>query len=211
MTRTDIYFLSVHGSDLFAGTYNKVFRSTDNGTNWTEVTNGLNGTLRSFAASGTNLFVCTTTGIFISSDNGSIWTPVMSGLLNSFVNDLAICGTNLFAATAGAGVWKRPLSEMITDVENTQHHIPTRFALGQNYPNPFNPTTTITFSIGTYSYTSLRVYDVLGREVATITSGELPAGSYTKQWNASSLPSGIYFYCLQVGSLTETKKLVLLK
>ena len=58
---------------------------------------------------------------------------------------------------------------------------------------------------------SLRVYDVLGREVATILSGELPSGNYTKQWNAFTLPSGVYFYRLVAGNYTETKKLVLIK
>jgi hypothetical protein len=85
------------------------------------------------------------------------------------------------------------------------------YRLNQNYPNPFNPTTTITFSVGTYSYTSLRVYDVLGREVATIVSEKLPAGNYSRQWNAANMPSGIYFYRLQAGSFTQTKKLILLK
>jgi polyhydroxybutyrate depolymerase len=85
------------------------------------------------------------------------------------------------------------------------------FTLEQNFPNPFNPSTSISFSVGTYSQTSLRVYDMLGQEVATIFSGAIPAGSYTKQWNAEDLPSGIYFYRLQAGTFSETKKLVLVK
>ena len=83
--------------------------------------------------------------------------------------------------------------------------------LDQNYPNPFNPSTNISFSVGTFSHTSLRVFDVLGREVATVFSGTLSAGSYTKQWNAEGSPSGVYFYHLQAGPLSETKKLLLLK
>ena len=89
--------------------------------------------------------------------------------------------------------------------------IPAKLSLSQNYPNPFNPTTTITFSVGKDTYVSLQVYDVLGREVATIFSGELSAGSYTKLWNASALPSGVYFYRLMASSYAETKKLVLIK
>jgi hypothetical protein len=91
------------------------------------------------------------------------------------------------------------------------NQVPRDFSLSQNYPNPFNPSTTITFSVGTYSHTSLRVYDVLGREVATLVNEQKPAGTYTQKWNAASMPSGIYFYRLQAGSLTETKKLILLK
>jgi DNA-binding beta-propeller fold protein YncE len=98
-----------------------------------------------------------------------------------------------------------------TSVSKFGAGVPLVFSLNQNYPNPFNPTTTITFSVGAYSHTSLRVYDVLGREVATIVSEDLPVGTYARQWNASNLPSGVYFYRLQAGSFTETKKLVLLK
>jgi uncharacterized delta-60 repeat protein len=86
-----------------------------------------------------------------------------------------------------------------------------QYSLSQNYPNPFNPTTMIKFFVGTYSYTSLQVYDLLGREVATLVNEQKPAGTYTKQWNASNLPSGVYFYRLQTGSFTQTKKLLLLK
>ena len=100
----------------------------------------------------------------------------------------------------------------------TNDVVPKEYFLNQNFPNPFNPSTTISFSIGTYSNTSLRVYDVLGREVAIIFSGKLSAGNYTKQWNAQNFPSGVYFYRLQVypdivgaGSFTQTKKLVLMK
>ncbi|RPI06615.1 MAG: T9SS C-terminal target domain-containing protein [Ignavibacteriae bacterium] len=99
--------------------------------------------------------------------------------------------------------------------------LPSAFALHQNYPNPFNPVTTIRFSIGTNSHTSLRVFDVLGREVATIVSEELSAGEYSRQWNASDMPSGIYICRLsvvpaegrngQAQTYTESRKLVLLK
>jgi hypothetical protein len=97
-----------------------------------------------------------------------------------------------------------------TSVENIGE-IPTEYALYQNYPNPFNPATTISFSLPSKSFVSLKVYDALGREVSTILNEELSAGTYSKQWNAADLPSGVYFYCLQTGSFTETKKLVLLK
>lgn len=100
---------------------------------------------------------------------------------------------------------------MITSVKRSSNDLPAHFNLDQNYPNPFNPVTTISFSLPSKSFVSLKVYDSLGREVITILSEELPAGTYSKQWNAADLPSGIYFYRLQAGSFTETKKLVLLK
>jgi len=85
------------------------------------------------------------------------------------------------------------------------------FKLSQNYPNPFNPTTNISFTLISKSFVSLKVFDMLGHEVATLVNEQKPAGTYTQKWNAASMPSGVYFYRLQAGSLTETKKLILLK
>ncbi len=89
--------------------------------------------------------------------------------------------------------------------------IPKLHQLYQNFPNPFNPSTAISFSLPTQSFVSLKVFDLIGREVATLVSEELPVGTYTRQWNAESLPSGVYLYRLQAGSFTETKKLILLR
>jgi Secretion system C-terminal sorting domain len=99
----------------------------------------------------------------------------------------------------------------LTGVMNNQASLPSHFNLSQNYPNPFNPTTTISFSLPTKSFVSLKVFDILGRDVATIFSGELPAGTCTRQWNAANMASGVYYYRLQAGSYSETKKFVLLK
>jgi hypothetical protein len=89
--------------------------------------------------------------------------------------------------------------------------IASDYALYQNYPDPFNPSTTISFTIPARSAVTMKIYDILGKEVATIVSQELPAGTYSRQWNAAKMSSGIYFYRLQAGSFTQTKRLVLLK
>jgi hypothetical protein len=96
-------------------------------------------------------------------------------------------------------------------VENANSSIPASYSLSQNYPNPFNPSTSISFRLPSKSFVSLKVFDLIGREAATLVSEELSAGNHTKQWNANRMPSGVYFYRLQAGSFTETKKLVLLK
>lgn len=85
------------------------------------------------------------------------------------------------------------------------------YVLYQNYPNPFNISTNISLSLSSNSYATLKVFDILGREVATLVNEELSAGNYTRRWNATNASSGIYFYRLQIGSFTETRKLVLLK
>ena len=88
---------------------------------------------------------------------------------------------------------------------------PVVFNLLQNYPNPFNPTTNLSFVIGHRSLVSLKVYDVLGREVATLVNEEKPAGTYEVEFNGSDLPSGVYFYRLTSENFVQTKKAVLLK
>jgi hypothetical protein len=87
----------------------------------------------------------------------------------------------------------------------------TKFELGANYPNPFNPTTRIQYSLEKAGAVTLRVYNVLGLEVATLVNGHQEAGSYAVPFNGAGLSSGVYFYRLEAGSLNATKKLVLMK
>ena len=89
--------------------------------------------------------------------------------------------------------------------------IPNEYALEQNYPNPFNPSTTIKFHIPELSFVTLKVYDVLGNEIATLFNEEKSIGSFDINFDATGLPSGIYFYRLRAGSFVETKKMVLMK
>jgi hypothetical protein len=120
------------------------------------------------------------------------------------------------------------LNFKLTDVLNTEVSFFT-YSLEQNYPNPFNPSTTISFSLPSKAFVLLKVFDLIGREVATLISREISAGKHSRQWNAEGMPSGIYFYRLsavpsggrdlvttagrdgQAGSFTETKKLILLR
>ena len=88
---------------------------------------------------------------------------------------------------------------------------PTKFALQQNYPNPFNPSTNISWQSPVGSWQTLKVYDILGNEVATIVNEEKPAGNYQIEFNASHFASGIYYYQLRAGDFVETKKMILLK
>jgi hypothetical protein len=89
--------------------------------------------------------------------------------------------------------------------------LPSKVSLQQNYPNPFNPSTTIQFGLPNESHVSLNIYNILGQEVAALINENRIAGQYSVIWNAQSLPSGVYFYRLQVGNSVETKKLLLLR
>ena len=99
---------------------------------------------------------------------------------------------------------------LTVDVENTPN-VPSNFSLSQNYPNPFNPSTRISYSIAGLSKVSLKVYDILGREIITLVNEEKPAGKYEVNLNASSLASGVYFYQLKAGDFVQSKKMILVK
>jgi hypothetical protein len=95
----------------------------------------------------------------------------------------------------------------ITDTEVA----PQQFELAQNYPNPFNPTTAIRFTLPVAEQVQLTVFNMLGQNVATLVNDHLAAGSYEFEFDAASLPSGVYFYSLQAGNFSMTKKMILLK
>ena len=98
-----------------------------------------------------------------------------------------------------------------TGVALTNGHVPSNFFLEQNYPNPFNPRTVISYQLAVNSIVTLRVYDMLGREVETLVNSGQEAGYHNVAFNGADLPSGVYLYRLQAGSFRETKKLLLLK
>ena len=97
-----------------------------------------------------------------------------------------------------------------TEVEQFEGEVST-YSLSNNYPNPFNPSTTIKYQIPELSFVTLKVYDVLGNEIATLVNEEKPIGNYEIVFNATDLTSGVYFYQLQAGSFVETKKMILMK
>jgi len=225
MTNSYVYALNQFpngsgGTNLFAGTPGGIFLSTNNGTTWTASSAGLTGNYvyvtgfaySSLPASGANIFASTYRGgVFRSTDNGTNWSTVNTGLTNTHVYYLVVVGTYLMAMTDDNHFWRRPLSDMIVSVEKLSTSVPAQFSLDQNYPNPFNPSTTISFSLPSRSMVSLKIFDALGREVAALLEEELAAGTYTRRWSAAGLPSGVYFYKLQAGSFTQTRKLLLLK
>ncbi len=96
-------------------------------------------------------------------------------------------------------------------ITQTGNEIPKHFALMQNYPNPFNPVTKIKFDLPKASFVKITVFDVLGREVSIIANQNMDAGSYETDFNATALPSGVYFYKIEAGEYTQTRKMLLVK
>ena len=158
-----------------------------------------------------NIYSTSSNGIWIISPEGNKLGQInMSvGSSNCAWGD-ADRKTLYITGSYGNGLYKIRLAPA-TEVDNKVILPPTGFQLYANYPNPFNPTTTISFTLPLKLFVSLKIFDALGKEVAVLVSGEMPAGKYSKQWNASGLPSGIYYYSLEAGSFVKTEKLVLLK
>jgi len=149
--------------------------------------------------------------------DGVRWTVynTYSGLSSNYVEAIVIDGWgNKWIGTYGGGLAVYREGGVIippVEVKNESNEIPTNFALYQNYPNPFNPSTTIEFDIPERTNVKLIVYDILGREVETLIDKELEPGKYKLNFNATNLPSGVYFYTLRTSKFTKTNKMLLIK
>jgi ligand-binding sensor domain-containing protein len=212
-----VWAINLSGNNLIAGTDTSgIFISNNNGDSWTKLQNDFStAQVRELFCSGGNVFAGFGFGwgIYHSSDNGLNWISVGQGLapLYTFVLGLAMNDIYLFAATT-TGVYRRALSEFgITSIDQNSNIIPSNFTLLQNYPNPFNPSTKISWQSPISGHQTLKVYDMLGNEVATLVDEEKPAGRYEINFNASQLSSGIYFYKFLSGIFINTKKMILMK
>ncbi len=205
-------YVAVGGFDTI-----RVAKSVNAGTSWTDITGSLpNVPTTAIAIDPSNsnhVYVGNDLGVYVSSNGGGMWMSFNEGFPEAIVaGDLAVSPSNrmLRVATHSNGVFERKLLSSTTDIPELQN-LPGQFTLGQNYPNPFNPTTRIRFRVGTSGPTSLKVFDVLGREVATLLNEEKDAGEYEIGFDAGGFGSGIYFYQLKSGSLVQTKKMLLLR
>jgi len=148
-------------------------------------------------------------GVSINLATSSIKPLTVSGIAGGAVTSATLLNNMLFVGTETGGVFRAQVSSL-TDV-NDSKDLPNDFSLSQNYPNPFNPSTTIKFSLPVSGSVTLKIFNLLGEEVAQLLHGEMTAGLHTVQFNAGLLPSGIYFYQLQSGNSIETKRMLLMK
>jgi photosystem II stability/assembly factor-like uncharacterized protein len=191
-----------------------VLRKSISDTAWSRASTGISGigALHGVSAPSANvIYVCGTQGmLFKSTSGGDTWikstAPTTRDLRAIYFYD-----ENQGFAVGDSGVILYTSNGGVTSVRDREGSLPTGFALEQNYPNPFNPSTTIVFHLRERSFVSLKVYDVLGREIATLVSEELYAGDYSVTWEAASFPSGVYFYQLRAGPYVGTKKLMLVR
>jgi photosystem II stability/assembly factor-like uncharacterized protein len=189
-------------------------RVTNNGgASWTAVTSPTTNPITGMSyISGTNFAWIGAASIpYKSTNNGTSWSSQTVYPISGTIGHLAFVDTSYGWGVTSNGEVIRYRPAGANAVGEDKSGKPQSFTLEQNYPNPFNPTTRVTFSIGTHGHTSLRVFDLLGREVAVLVNEVKQAGTYSISFNASALPSGVYFYKLTSGSFAQTKRMVLIK
>ncbi len=198
-------------------TQSHIYRTSDYGQTWIAI----GGTLPDIPLNDVivdpvyrpNLYVASDAGVLYSTNMGTTWQVLGRDLPFVTVHDLTLHSPTrkLVAFTHGRSAFKFDLTTLTSVADITQQ--PVVFTLEQNYPNPFNPSTRIAFHIRNLEpqTVSLKVYDVLGREVATLMNNRLQPGSYEVSWNATGMPSGVYFYRLTAGQLSATRRMLLLR
>ena len=200
---TGVYALAECSGQIFAGTAAGVFILSDTGYSWHPAYDGMTYKLVvSLAVSGTTLFAGTQggDGVYRSSDLGTTWSNVTANMQKPDISALAVTRDYLVAGTY-TSIWRRPLSELISGTGDALPVLPEKPTLAQNYPNPFSHSSTFTFTLPSRMRASLRVYSLLGREIATLAEGEYEAGAHTVSFDASSLPvGGVYVYRLAAGA-----------
>jgi len=202
-------------NEVFYTQDGRVSRSTDNGKSWATLGNGLNGNIYAIIADNNhNIYAAAYygNGIYCLKNNSNVRITDNTGLTDtnfSIYNWAKDTNGNLYCGTITGKVFYGIYSP--SNVEESNNLFPLKFNLEQNYPNPFNPTTIINYQIPKRGLVVLKVYDILGREVTTLVNEEKQAGSYEVEFNGSSFSSGVYFYRIEAGSFSDTKKLLLLK
>jgi photosystem II stability/assembly factor-like uncharacterized protein len=209
--------------NIFAATSGEgILRSTDNGNSWIPVNSGigwLNAGPLGINKKGEIFTATTEEKVYYSNNNGMSWQNYTSNLNMTAIRTIIFDkDDNLYLAT-NESVW-RSNPDSVTTVVKSEDKV-YQFALMQNYPNPFNPVTKIKYAVpsslssqeraGVRSFVTLKIYDILGKEVTVLVNKEQETGEYEVEWNASNIPSGVYFYTLRAGELVQTRKLVLLR
>jgi hypothetical protein len=197
--------------------------SSDNGGNWTIQNNPdtFNRTLNDvYFTQNYNWGVGWAIGeqglILRTTNFGNTWEIDAEEVTDNNLNRIDFCHwSDLWGGSFGPGIIVGEhktvlLNPIVVSIED-KPIAPERFLLSQNYPNPFNPSTTIRYRIPETGLVTLKVYDILGREVATLVNEEKPVGNYEVEFDGSNLSSGVYFYQLKAGSFIQTRKMICIK
>jgi photosystem II stability/assembly factor-like uncharacterized protein len=219
---TGVYTFRIAGKDtLIAGTPSGFYISSDKGEHWTKKNVGLLDTTvgKVIVAKNGDFFLCTSKkenysnyikDVYRSKNRGDLWELVATNVSEMNINDIFIDEDGfLYLGTDGDGIYRTMSS--VTKTEQEPTYRPCEFELYQNFPNPFNSRTNIHLSLPVTSLVTLKVYDVLGREVATLLNERVEKGLHSIVWDAVNVSSGLYFCRLQAGERSFTIKMILSK
>ncbi|HWA05413.1 MAG TPA: YCF48-related protein, partial [Ignavibacteria bacterium] len=187
-------------------------KTTDGGATWTLLPASGTGTISGIEGSGNDYWYVRGTTIYRSTDLGTTWT--LSHTHTAAQNDISLATDGAGCLTGWSGGTTGTIAKMTgvpVAINDPSSNIPASYKLEQNYPNPFNPTTSITFAMPVAGNVELKVYDLLGKEVASLVSGNFSAGTHVVPFDASALASGVYIYKITAGTFIDSKKMVLIK
>jgi len=214
-----VYFID-NNTGWTAGRLGNIYKTTDCGVSWISQSSSTNNALHSvyFINKDSGWIAGENSTILHTTDGGSNWLNQVNSSNSHLLSVHFIDYDNGWVAGYN-GTVLHTTNGGITSIDDNNQMNPIEFILSQNYPNPFNPVTKIKYSIPSATLRqaqsdikiTLKVYDVLGKEIATLVNEAKPAGTYEVEFDASDLTSGIYFYQLKAGDFVETKKMVLLR
>jgi photosystem II stability/assembly factor-like uncharacterized protein len=188
-----------------------IYRTSNSGTSWYLSYSGSQGRIRGLDYFG-YVYAVGLNGTILKSDGGgSTWASQNSGVTTQLkaISHLE-SNQNIVYAVGENGIMLKTTNGGVS-VQNISSEIPSSYSLQQNYPNPFNPTTNLKFQVKSSNVVKLVVFDILGKEVATLVNEKLAPGTYEATFDGSNLTSGVYFYRLTAGDFSETKKMIMIK
>lgn len=217
---TSVYFIDSNNGWV-AGEFGKILNTTNGGFSWLNQTAPINDIWSVYFTDINNGWIVGVNGNICRTTNGGTDWLVQSSGTNHFLHSVNFTDVNNGWAVGEYNTILKTTNGGVTFIEEEPNPTqPNSFLLSQNFPNPFNPITKIKFEIPSQArndntLVTLKVYDVLGREVATLVNEEIrqgrTAGEYEVEFDSRGLPSGVYFYQLKAGSFVETKKMVLIR
>jgi len=196
------------------GINGSLFLTADGGATWQEIPSGTGESLVSVHfVDNNNGWIAGDAGTILRTrDGGFTWQEQFSGIGSNTLTSVCFVDTmNGWVTGEGGTILHTTDGGGVMEVIEINSEMPTSYLLSQNYPNPFNPSTSIRWQQPELGILTLKIFDVLGREVTTLLNEERPAGEYEVEFIGNGLSSGVYFYQIKAGEFIQTKKMLLIK
>ncbi len=205
------YDITLLGNNLYAAAVDGIYKTNKDNINWVRVFSTIdNSAFFKILNINNILVIASPRKIFTSLDNGNSWNLLYTAPDKKFIKALKNNSEYLYVSISNYGLIKRAVANLI-GVNAINNIMPENFLLHQNYPNPFNPSTNIQYDLPKDNFVTIKVYDLLGKQVAKLINEFKPAGSYLISFDGSKLSSGIYFYKIETKDFIQTKRMVLVK